>query len=366
MKLGTMVTLKCGDDIEAKIDNLFSAMESGDHKVFAEIISSEDNWNTVEAKFYFWDLEFMRAFLFDANFSSARKKSLLKLMVKHKFDISDPYIFHITLILILLETLYAFVHFAIAVFIFGVVVVAFDCPAVDTVPCFSPPAVENTAVDDTVDGGFHTGSTAGFLRTARSIEPNVNALYQMACHTDIVVFQKEQTVLHVFTLGKLDQFFDELFAAMRRLQAEYGDRVVLDLVGFFDDDYESEVKEFVKDGIAVFHGFQVEPRPYYAKADCVVLPSYHEGMSNVLLEAAAIGRPVITTRVHGCMEAVDEGKNGLLCALRDTDSLYEAMRRMVNPPAEIRAGMGVAGREKMVREFEKSGVVKRTIQAAVK
>ena len=87
--------MKTTDDIEAKIDNLFSAMESGDHKAFAEIISSEDNWNTDEAKDYFSDLEFMRAFLVDANFSSARKKSLLKLMVKHKFDITEPYNFHI-------------------------------------------------------------------------------------------------------------------------------------------------------------------------------------------------------------------------------------------------------------------------------
>ena len=83
------------DNIIAKIDNLFSAMELGDYKVFAEIISSEDNWNTVEAGDYFDYHEFMAAFLVDANFSSARKKSLLKLMVKHKFDISDPYNFHI-------------------------------------------------------------------------------------------------------------------------------------------------------------------------------------------------------------------------------------------------------------------------------
>lgn len=177
----------------------------------------------------------------------------------------------------------------------------------------------------------------------------------------------ENDAFHFLYLGRImkEKGIDELFSAMRRIHAVYGDRVVLDLVGFFDDDYEAEVKELVEDGIAVFHGFQVEPRPYYAKADCVVQPSYHEGMSNVLLEAAAIGRPVITSRIHGCMEAVDEGKTGLLCTVQDTDSLYEAMERMVNIPAETRAQMGVAGREKMVREFEKSGVVQRTIRAVL-
>lgn len=156
---------------------------------------------------------------------------------------------------------------------------------------------------------------------------------------------------------------DELFAAMRRLHSELGDQVVLDLVGFFDEDYKAKIQALVDDGIAVFHGFQSDPRPYYAEADCVVLPSYHEGMSNVLLEAAAIGRPLITSRIHGCMEAVDEGKTGLLCTVKDTDSLYEAMLQMANLSAETRTKMGIEARHKMEREFEKNKVVQRTIHA---
>lgn len=157
---------------------------------------------------------------------------------------------------------------------------------------------------------------------------------------------------------------DELFAAMRRLHGELGSKVVLDLVGFFDDDYYKEqVDQLVADGIAVFHGFQTEPRPYYAAADCVVLPSYHEGMSNVLLEAAATGRPVITSDIHGCKEAVDEGVTGLLCAVKDTDSLYEQMLRMVQMTKAERQAMGDAGRAKMEREFEKTLVVQKTMDA---
>ena len=86
-------------------------------------------------------------------------------------------------------------------------------------------------------------------------------------------------------------------------------------------------------------------------------------MSNVLLEAAATGRPVITSRIHGCMEAVDEGKTGLLCTVRDTDSLYRAMRSMTSLSSEERAEMGTAAREKMEREFEKQQVVRRTVRA---
>jgi glycosyltransferase involved in cell wall biosynthesis len=150
---------------------------------------------------------------------------------------------------------------------------------------------------------------------------------------------------------------------MRRLHEERGSQVVLDLVGFFDDDYETEVNQLVADGIAVFHGFQSDPCPYYAATDCVVLPSYHEGMSNVLLEASATGRPVITSNIHGCKEAVIDGKTGLLCSVKDTDDLLDKMRRMAELPRDERDAMGKAARAKMEQEFEKSLIVGKTLRA---
>ena len=132
-------------------------------------------------------------------------------------------------------------------------------------------------------------------------------------------------------LGRLmaEKGVGELLRAMKRLYEELGDRVTLDIVGFYDDEAcQTQAEELIAMGAAVFHGFQSEPRPYYAAADCVVLASYHEGMSNVLLEAAATGRPVITSDIYGCREAVDEGVTGLLCTVKDADSLYEQMKKM--------------------------------------
>lgn len=166
-------------------------------------------------------------------------------------------------------------------------------------------------------------------------------------------------------LGRImkEKGMDELFSAMRRLYAELGERVHLDLVGFFDDDYEAEIQALVADGIADFHGFQTDPRPYYANADCVILPSYHEGLSNVLLEAAATGRPVITTDIHGCKETVDPGVSGLLCHVQDADSLYRQMRTMASLSPVQRRDMGLAARKKVEREFEKQMVVDETLKA---
>lgn len=170
--------------------------------------------------------------------------------------------------------------------------------------------------------------------------------------------------MHFLYLGRImrEKGMDELFASVRRLHQE-GVPFLLDLVGFFEDEYKEQVEELERMGIARFHGFQTDPVPYYAAADCVVLPSYHEGMSNVLLEAAAIGRPVITSDIPGCRESVEDGVTGLLCKAKDTDTLYEQMCKMSRLSAAQRCEMGLAGRKKMEAEFDKDAVVQATIDA---
>ena len=167
-------------------------------------------------------------------------------------------------------------------------------------------------------------------------------------------------------LGRLmaEKGVGELLTAMKRLYGELGDRVALDIVGFYDDEAcQAQAEELIAMGAAQFHGFQSEPRPFYAGADCVVLASYHEGMSNVLLEAAATGRPVITSDIYGCREAVDEGTTGLLCTVKDADSLYAQMKKMALLSRSEREQMGLAGRKKMERQFDKKVVVKNTVDA---
>lgn len=173
----------------------------------------------------------------------------------------------------------------------------------------------------------------------------------------------ENNRLHFLFMGRImkEKGMDELLAAVKRLHLEHKN-FVLDLVGFFEEEYENQVTQMEKDGVVIFHGFQKEPRPFYAAADCVVMPSYHEGMSNVLLEAAATGRPLITSDIPGCREAVDDGDNGFLVEAKNADQLYEAMKRMLGMNAAERRRMGLAGRKKMEREFDKRIVVAETIR----
>ena len=170
--------------------------------------------------------------------------------------------------------------------------------------------------------------------------------------------------MHFLYVGRImkEKGIDELFTAMRRLHGEYGDKVILDIVGFFEDEYKDAVEKLVEDGIAVFYGFQEETRPYYAMADCVVLPSWHEGMSNVLLEASAIGRPVITSDIPGCREAVEDGKTGYLCEVKNAEMLFEKMKLMTDQSTEAVEEMGRCARKRMAELFDKKKVVEQTVE----
>ena len=117
----------------------------------------------------------------------------------------------------------------------------------------------------------------------------------------------------------------------------------------------------VADGIINFHGFQTDVHPFYESADCVVLPSYHEGMSNVLLEGAATGRALITSDIPGCREAVEDGVSGYLCPLQDAETLTGFFREFAAKTKNEQAQMGRCGRALIERKFDKRIVVAQTM-----
>lgn len=156
--------------------------------------------------------------------------------------------------------------------------------------------------------------------------------------------------------------FDELITAMRKLNAD-GFDVCLDVVGFCEEAYEEKLKQCQEEGWMDFHGRQQDVRPFIINAHCYVLPSWHEGMANTNLECASMGRPVITTNIHGCMEAVEDGVTGLLCEKQNVDDLYAKMKVFLSLSYEERRTMGLAGRKRMEELFDKKRVVQATIDS---
>jgi len=126
---------------------------------------------------------------------------------------------------------------------------------------------------------------------------------------------------------------------------------------------QRELNDWIAKKWIVYLDKQKDIRPFLAKADCVVMPSYREGMNNVLLEAASMARPLIATNVTGCRDIVEDGINGLLCNVKDGRDLAVKMKQMMNISVEGRKLMGQKGREKMIREFDKKTVIKIYLQA---
>ncbi len=152
---------------------------------------------------------------------------------------------------------------------------------------------------------------------------------------------------------------DELFAAMEKLIAD-GENCFLDVVGPFEENYADKLKQFEKEGWLKYHGFQKDVRSFIGACDCFVLPSYHEGMANTNLESASSGRPIITSDIPGCKEAVVDCESGYLCKPKDVESLYQAMKKMID--RTDREQMGRAGRALMENKFKKEIVIKETLK----
>ena len=154
---------------------------------------------------------------------------------------------------------------------------------------------------------------------------------------------------------------DELLVAASRL-VNRGYKCHLDVVGWCEEEYESILDKYQCEGWLTYHGFQTDVRPFIEKCHCFVLPSWHEGMANTNLESAASGRPVITTNIHGCLEAVEDGVTGFLVEKQNEDSLYETMRKFIDLPYESKVQMGLDGRKRMEEIFDKKKVVEETIE----
>ena len=123
-----------------------------------------------------------------------------------------------------------------------------------------------------------------------------------------------------------------------------------------------QVDEWVVEGVIEYLGETDDVIPYIQAADCVVLPSYREGISRTLLEASASARPIVTTDTVGCKDVVNDGATGLLCRVSDSEDLAAKLLLMINMPREDRARMGMMGRKKVEQEFSQEIVFDRYLR----
>ncbi len=152
----------------------------------------------------------------------------------------------------------------------------------------------------------------------------------------------------------------DLYLACARAIHERYPNTQFHICGMCDDrSYLDTLQKAEEAGYIRYHGQQKDMVPHFMAAHCIVHPSYYpEGMSNVLLEAASNARPIIATDRSGCRETVDDGITGYVVPVRDEGALIAAVDRFMQLDWEARRDMGLAGRRKMEKEFDRQFVVK--------
>lgn len=146
---------------------------------------------------------------------------------------------------------------------------------------------------------------------------------------------------------------DELLECAKRVKSKYPN-VRFVLYGDYDDDaYRQKVAVLEEKGIIEYGGVQMDMKPYIEAAHAVIHPSYYEGMTNVVLEHSAMGRPCIGSDIPGVREGIEDGKTGYLFKVKDVDSLVEAVEKFINLPLSDKEEMGRAARRKMEAEFSR-------------
>ena len=174
----------------------------------------------------------------------------------------------------------------------------------------------------------------------------------------------EDGVIKFLFIARLlkDKGTEEFFEMAKTIKDEYP-QTEFQILGGIEGDYKQQLNELSSKGIVNHLGTTSDVRPYLAKVHCTIMPSYHEGMSNVNLESAANGRPVITTDVPGCRETVDDGKTGILVQPKNAQSLIDGVERFLSLSFEQKRQMGIEGRNKVEKEFDREIVIKEYLKA---
>lgn len=163
-----------------------------------------------------------------------------------------------------------------------------------------------------------------------------------------------------------DKGIIEYVQAVEQLRRE-GTSARFQILGAIDPKHKraipkEKIQQWIDSGIIEYLGTAKDVRYFIEQADCVVLPSYREGTPRTLLEAAGMGRPLIATDVPGCRQIVEDGKNGLLCELKNAEDLAAKMRLMATFPEEVLQELSANARKKVEKEFDESLVISKYLQ----
>ncbi|QKS72607.1 glycosyltransferase family 4 protein [Paenalkalicoccus suaedae] len=174
----------------------------------------------------------------------------------------------------------------------------------------------------------------------------------------LLEYPEEEEINFVFISRIMkEKGIDYYLNAAKAIKSKYP-KTSFHVCGFCEEDYSDILKDYEDRGIIKYHGMVTDIQSLLRKMHCTVHPTYYpEGMSNVLLESASSGRPIITTNRSGCREIVDDGVNGYLVMQRNTKDLIDKIEKFLNKSKEEKQQFGLEGRRKVEKEFDREIVI---------
>lgn len=179
-------------------------------------------------------------------------------------------------------------------------------------------------------------------------------------HHSLKVYPCEDEPICFIFISRLlkEKGIEEYLFAAQQIKEKYP-MTEFHILGECEEGYQDIINKMQNEGIVIYHGSQIDVRPYIEQSWCTVHPSFYpEGMSNVLLESCAAGRPIITTDRPGCGEIVENGVNGYIVKQRDGYDVARKIEQFIALPYEKKREMGLAARRKVEREFDRQIVVR--------
>lgn len=174
-----------------------------------------------------------------------------------------------------------------------------------------------------------------------------------------------EDVINFVYIGRImkEKGFGQYIEAAEYIKDKYPN-TMFNIAGEYEDDYKSKVQELESKGVVKYHGSVIDMvNEIYKNVHCVIHPTYYaEGLSNVLLEALACGRPIITTNRPGCKEVVEDGINGFITKQKDTQDLIKNIEKFLSLTNSERKQLGLNGRQKVEKQFDRNIVINKYIE----
>ena len=176
--------------------------------------------------------------------------------------------------------------------------------------------------------------------------------------------EREHIDIAIVSRLRKDKAFDEFFSMLDSILPRYP-KVRFHIVGWIEEEaYRSRLARYENEPRVIYHGELTQEQVHEVLRGCHCLchPSYHEGMANVLMEAAAAGRPALASDIPGCRETIEDGATGFTFCVENSEALTEAVERFLALDETTHRGMGKRARTKMEREFDREIVIQNYLE----